>query len=69
MQVPRLVRLIFVLAAPLTFLLASCDNRTQEARRYDHIFQDLDSKAKVQPWTEAKDVWNDEGRHQTKNWN
>jgi hypothetical protein len=50
-------RLACILIVPLSFLLASCDNNTQEDSRWDAIYKDLDSSSKVQPWEDAQQSW------------
>jgi hypothetical protein len=53
--------------APLSLLLASCDNNTQEDSRWDAIYKDLDSGGKVQPWKDAQQSWSSSDHG--KNWN
>lgn len=40
-----------------SFGLTSCDNRTQEDRRWETIAKNQKSNDKVQPWKEAADPW------------
>jgi hypothetical protein len=42
------------------FSLTSCDDRTQEARRWDAIAKNLQSGVAVQPWREAAHPWGSE---------
>ena len=51
-------RLACILIVPLSLLLASCDNNTQEDSRWDAIYKDLGSTGKVQPWEDAQQSWN-----------
>jgi len=60
-------RLACILIAPLSLLLASCDNNTQEDSRWDAIYNDLDSGGKVQSWKDAQQSWN--SSEHGKNWN
>jgi hypothetical protein len=43
--------------------LTSCDNRTQEDRRWETIAKDLKSGDKVQPWKQAADPWSNDEHH------
>ena len=51
-----------------TFMLAGCDNRTQEDRRWEQIATDLSSKENVQPWQEARSPWSSEEHHEGDSW-
>ncbi|MBV8898797.1 MAG: hypothetical protein JOY92_01630 [Verrucomicrobia bacterium] len=51
-----------------TFVLAGCDNRTQEDRRWEQIAADLNSKENVQPWHEAQSPWSSEQHHEGTAW-
>jgi hypothetical protein len=63
-----MLRLACLLIAPLSLLLASCDNNTQEDSRWDAIYKDLDSGGgKVQAWKDAQQSWNSSDHG--KNWN
>jgi hypothetical protein len=48
--------------------LTGCDNRTQEARRWETIAKDLKSRDKVQPWREAADPWSNQEHHNGVPW-
>jgi hypothetical protein len=62
-----MLRLACIFIAPLSLLLASCDNNTQEDSRWDVIYKDLDSGGKVQPWKDDQQSWNSSDHG--KNWN
>jgi hypothetical protein len=62
-----MLRLACILIVPLSLLVASCDNSTQEASRWDAIYKDLDSSSKVQPWKDAQQSGNSSDHG--KNWN
>jgi uncharacterized lipoprotein NlpE involved in copper resistance len=49
-------------------VLAGCDNRTQEARRWDQIAANLNSKENVQPWHEARSPWSSDEYHEGTAW-
>ena len=55
-----------VLAAPA--LLAGCDNRTQEARRWDQIAQGQDNGYHTQSWKDAKTPWSSAEHHEGLSW-
>jgi uncharacterized lipoprotein NlpE involved in copper resistance len=49
-------------------VLAGCDNRTQEDRRWNQIAANLNSKENVQPWHEARSPWSSEEHHEGTAW-
>jgi hypothetical protein len=54
-----------VLVAPA---LGGCDNRTQDARRWDQIAQNLDTGSHSQPWKDAKSPWSSAEEHEGVAW-
>lgn len=52
----------------ISLWLTGCDNRTQEARRWETIAKDLKSGNKVQPWREAADPWSNQEHHSGVAW-
>jgi hypothetical protein len=57
--------ILFVAGA---LVLAGCDNRTQEGRRWDQVAANLSSKENIQPWQEARSPWSSEQHHEGVAW-
>ncbi|MBV9488309.1 MAG: hypothetical protein JO069_01120 [Verrucomicrobia bacterium] len=62
----RFFLLLALSIGALTF--TGCDNRTQEARRWDQIARDLNGKEPTQPWHEARQPWSSEQSHEGTAW-
>ena len=60
-------RSVCLLIVPLTLLLASCNNNTQEDDRWDVIYKDLGSSgSNTQPWKDAQQSYSSSDHG--KNW-
>jgi hypothetical protein len=60
---------LFTLAAGVAlFALAGCDNRTEEAVRWDQIAKDLKKGEAKQPFTEADAPWSNDNHHTGTPW-
>gem|GEM_PF-1937919 len=59
-----MIRFICSCLVLISLCLTSCDNRTQEARRWETIAKNLRSGIATQPWREAAEPWSNQN-HQT----
>jgi uncharacterized lipoprotein NlpE involved in copper resistance len=60
-----MIRILLFCLSLTTFMLTGCDNRTQEAVRWDQIAK---SANKSQPWKEAAYPWRNENNHTGTAW-
>jgi ABC-type uncharacterized transport system auxiliary subunit len=63
-----MIRTLWFLALAAPALLGGCDNRTQEARRWDQISQSQDNGYDTQPWKDAKSPWSSAEHHEGLAW-
>jgi hypothetical protein len=63
-----MTRPLLVCLALLASTLSGCDNRTQEARRWDQIAETLRTGKVVQPFTQAKNPWSNAEHHKGVAW-
>lgn len=63
-----MIRALWFLVLVAPTLLGGCDNRTQDARRWDQIAQNLDNRSHSQPWKDAKSPWSSAEAHEGVAW-
>jgi hypothetical protein len=63
-----MIRTLWFLVLVTPALLGGCDNRTQDARRWDQIAQNLDNGSHNQPWKDAKSPWSSAEDHEGVAW-
>ena len=63
-----MIRTLWFLVLVAPALLDGCDNRTQDARRWDQIAQNLDNGSHSQPWKDAKSPWSSAEAHDGVAW-
>jgi hypothetical protein len=63
-----MTRPLFVCLALFASALSGCDDRTQEAKRWDQIAETLKTDKAAQPFTQAKNPWSNAEHHEGLAW-